>query len=110
VCYPYTEWEEEEGMERERERERGGPEEWRDRGREGGGRKWGREGKGREGKERKGRNEGRKERMMNRWKGGSYSSCIISVTPIKKLRTQNLQPGYKNHFVNMLYCGVCFSK
>jgi hypothetical protein len=93
----------------------------KERGREGGRGKGGREGKGskvkgRKGKERrkKGRKEGRKKRRKEGRKeeqmGGSYSSCITSLTPVKKLRTKNLQPGYKNHFVNMLQCGICFSK
>jgi len=95
------------GRNRKGWRERG-PEKWRDTGREGG--REGKEGR-KAGKERRNvRKEGRKERMTNRWKGGSYGSCIISLTPITKLRTKNLQPGYKNHFVNMLHCGVCFSK
>jgi hypothetical protein len=83
------------GIGRDGERERGrGPEECRDRGREG----------------QRGWQEGRKQRTMNKRKGGSYGSHNISFTPIKKLRTQNLQPGYENHFVNMLHCGVCFSE
>jgi hypothetical protein len=57
-----------------------------------------------------GREEQRKEQGKNGSKKGSYGSCIISLTPCTNLRTKNLQSRYKNNFVNMLHCRLCFSK